>query len=87
MLILTRRISESVMIGDEITVSVLGVKGNQVRLGIAAPRNMDVDREEIRERKLGNPHEYVKLCSHTGCLSAPDYPSNYCSLHRVRLTP
>lgn len=50
MLILTRRIGETLMIGDEVTVTVLGVKGNQVRLGTNAPKDMRVDREEIRER-------------------------------------
>lgn len=51
MLILTRRIGESLMIGDEVTVTVLGVKGRQVRLGIDAPKHVRVDREEIRRRK------------------------------------
>jgi carbon storage regulator len=50
MLILTRRTGETLMIGDNITVTVLGVKGNQVRLGINAPKDVRVDREEIRER-------------------------------------
>lgn len=50
MLILTRRTGESVMIGDEITLTVLGVKGNQVRLGIKAPKSVPVHREEIFER-------------------------------------
>ena len=47
MLILTRRISESVIIGDNVKVTVLGVKGNQVRLGIDAPKDVSVHREEI----------------------------------------
>lgn len=50
MLVLSRRIGESVKIGDEVTVTVLGVKGNQVRFGFAAPRNVAVHREEIYER-------------------------------------
>ena len=51
MLILTRRIHESVMIGDGIKVTVLGVKGNQISIGIVAPANVSVDREEVRKRK------------------------------------
>ena len=50
MLILTRRVGETVMIGDEVTVTVLGVKGNQVRVGINAPKTVAVHREEIFER-------------------------------------
>ncbi len=50
MLILTRREGESVLIGDEITVTVLRVKGSQVRLGVNAPKNVAVQREEISER-------------------------------------
>lgn len=50
MLILTRRVGESVMIGDDITVTVLRVKGNQVRLGVNAPKSVSVQREEIFHR-------------------------------------
>ncbi|MDB5971538.1 MAG: carbon storage regulator [Hydrocarboniphaga sp.] len=50
MLILTRRVGETVMIGDNVAVTVLGVKGNQVRVGIKAPKDTPVHREEIFER-------------------------------------
>lgn len=50
MLILTRRVSETLMVGDDVTVTVLGVKGNQVRIGIKAPPNVGLHREEIYER-------------------------------------
>ena len=50
MLILTRRAGETVMVGDDVTVTVLGVKGNQVRVGINAPKSVAVHREEIYER-------------------------------------
>jgi len=50
MLVLTRRVGEALMIGDDITITVLGVKGNQVRVGVTAPRDVAVHREEIFER-------------------------------------
>ena len=53
MLILTRRVGETLMVGDEVTVTVLGVKGNQVRLGVNAPKHVAVHREEIYNRIQG----------------------------------
>jgi carbon storage regulator len=56
MLILTRRVGEAVMIGDEVTVTVLGVKGNQVRIGVNAPKTVSVHREEIFDRIKSEKH-------------------------------
>lgn len=62
MLILTRRVGETLMVGDDVTVTVLGVKGNQVRIGVNAPKDVSVHREEIyqriqREKSAGNASE------------------------------
>lgn len=54
-LILTRRVGETLVIGENVQVTVLGSKGNHVRLGVVAPRDVEVDRQEIRERKRANP--------------------------------
>lgn len=57
MLILTRRVGETLMIGDSVSVTVLGVKGNQVRIGITAPKDVAVHREEIYQRIHGEEGE------------------------------
>jgi len=62
MLILTRRVGESLKVGDDVTVTVLGIKGNQVRVGIAAPKSVAVHREEIYER-IKAEHETAKAAS------------------------
>ena len=60
MLILTRRVGEAVVIGEQVTVTVLGVKGNQVRLGVNAPKDVSVHREEIFERIKAEEAKGVK---------------------------
>jgi carbon storage regulator len=66
MLILTRRAGETVMIGSDVTITVLGVKGNQVRIGINAPKDVAVHREEIYERIQG------EQAGDSGAESVPD---------------
>ncbi len=68
MLILTRRVGEAVMIGNEVTVTILGVKGNQVRVGVNAPRDVAVHREEIFER--------IKREDQAGDSDQPSKPGN-----------
>ena len=62
MLILTRRIGESLVIGDQITVTVLNIKGNQIRLGIDAPKDVPVHREEVYQR-IQNEKQLQSLSS------------------------
>lgn len=50
MLILTRKVNETLMVGDEVSVTVLGIKGGQIRIGINAPRDVSVHRQEVYER-------------------------------------
>ena len=74
MLVLTRRGGEKLVIGEDVTVTVLSVKGNQVRIGIDAPRNVTVNREEIyqrilKEQKVLNGNEGVQIPARTLSIS------------------
>ena len=75
MLILTRRTGESIVIGDEVVITVLGAKGNQVRIGVNAPKEISVHREEIYERITGNNAENLRKKPQMGA----DSLTFYCS--------
>ena len=76
MLILTRRVGETVMIGNDVTVTVLGVKGNQVRVGVNAPRDVAVHREEIFERIKREEHDGSSAATSTTPTARPASRSN-----------
>ena len=61
MLVLSRRVGEKIIIGDDIEVMVLGIQGNQCRIGVSAPKDVEIDREEIRERKNTQLTLQIKL--------------------------
>jgi carbon storage regulator len=61
MLIVTRKLGESVIIGADVTVTVVSIKGNQVRIGVAAPKTVSVHREEVHERLKNGEPEHRRL--------------------------
>jgi carbon storage regulator len=75
MLILTRRVGETLMIGDRVTVTVLGVKGNQVRMGINAPKELAVHREEIFQRLQGKDATSSAASAANANVATPERPA------------
>jgi carbon storage regulator len=71
MLILTRRIGETLVIGDEVNVTVLGIKGNQIRIGVDAPREVTVHREEIYQRIKQEAGQESNGPPENGCGAGP----------------
>ena len=59
MLVLTRRVGDQIRIGDDVVITILGYRGNQVKVGIDAPRHVSVDREEIHQMKVANGQKVV----------------------------
>lgn len=62
MLVLTRHIGESIIVGDNVQIIVTGIGHNQVRIGVVAPRDVLVDRQEVRERRIANPRPGDDRC-------------------------
>jgi carbon storage regulator len=76
MLVLTRKIGEVIVIGDEVTVTILGIRRNMVRVGVKAPEKVSIDREEIRKRKRGQQLGSQSIASREAVLDLKLSPSD-----------